>query len=140
MNTGILVTRSPPENFLQSGERVYAIGNFESQARQWARNGLPVAAAMPYPFLIPQFYTAAMDKAPNPNAAALLAGYLATPEGIAAGRARNFQGDYRKGSSDPIAQMIAKSGAPVIYDDLGEIAKRDAMIGKANSITAGQIR
>jgi ABC-type Fe3+ transport system substrate-binding protein len=140
MKTGILTTRSPSENFLQSGERLYAIGNFESQAKIWARNGLPVDAVTPEPFLVPQFYVAVMEKAPHPNAALLLAGYLATPEGKAAGKAHHFAGDYRKGSPDPIAQMIVKSGAPVVYDDLAEIKNRDALIGKANSITAGQGR
>ena len=140
MKTGILTTRSPPQNFLQSGERLYAIGNFESQAKMWARNGLPVEAVILEPFLIPQFYVAVMEKAPHPNAALLLAGYLATPEGKAAGKAHHFEGDYRKGSPDPVAQMIEKSGAPALYFEVSHIKRSDELTNKANSITAGQGR
>jgi iron(III) transport system substrate-binding protein len=140
MQTGILTTRAPPESLLQSGERLYAVGNFQSQALMWARNGLPVEAVMPEPFLVPQFYVAVMDKAPSENAARLLAGYLATPEGKAAGKDDHFEGDYRKGSPDPVAQMINNSGGTVIWNNLEEIARRDGFISAANAITAGQAR
>lgn len=140
MQTGILLTRAPPQNFLQSGERHYAVANFESQAQMWQKEKLPVNYVVMEPFVVPQFYSAVMEKAPNPNAALLLAGYMATPEGKRDGEAHNFEGDYRKGSPHPIAKKIESSGATVVYDRMEDLAKRDAMIAKANSIIAGQAR
>ena len=140
MQTGILLTRTPPESFLQSGERVYAVANFESQAKMWARQGLPVDFVIPEPIIAPQFYAAVMDKAPNPNAALLMAGYMASPEGKAACEAHNFEGDYRKGSPHPLAQKIWNSGATVIFDRMEDLSKRDGYIAKVNAIIAGQAR
>jgi iron(III) transport system substrate-binding protein len=140
MQTGILLTRGPPESFLQSGERHYAVATFESQAQQWKKGGLPVDYVVMEPFIVPQFYAAVMEKAPNPNAALLLAGYMATPEGKRDGEAYNFEGDYRKGSPHPIAKKIESSGGTVLYDKMENLAKRDAMTAKANAIIAGQAR
>jgi ABC-type Fe3+ transport system substrate-binding protein len=140
MQTGILLTRAPPQNFLQSGERHYAVANFESQAQMWKKNGLPVDFVTIEPFIAPQFYAAVMEKAPNPNAALLLAGYLGSPEGKRDGEAHNFEGDYRRGSPHPIAQKISSSGATVVYDRMEDLARRDALTAKANSIIAGQTR
>jgi ABC-type Fe3+ transport system substrate-binding protein len=138
--TGILLTRAPPQNFLQSGERLYAIGNFESQSDTWALQGLPVAHVVPSPVVMPQFYAAVMDKAPHASAARLLAGYLVTPEGKKAAYTSNHEGDYRKGSDHPIAQHIYSSGMTVISDRLDEIDKRDELIRKVNQIVSGQAR
>jgi ABC-type Fe3+ transport system substrate-binding protein len=140
MQTGILLTRAPPESFIQSGERIYAVANFESQAKMWSRNGLPVDYVLPDPVIAPQFYSAVMDKAPNPNAALLLAGYMATQEGKVAGEAHNFEGDYRKGSPHPIAQKIWSSGATVVFDRIEEMTRRDALIARVNAIISGQAR
>jgi iron(III) transport system substrate-binding protein len=138
--TGILLTRAPPQNFLQSGERLYAVANFESQSDTWAQQGLPVAYVVPSPVVMPQFYAAVMDKAPHANAARLLAGYLVAPEGKRAAEAFNHEGDYRKGSEHPIAKQIFSSGVTVIPDRLEEMDKRDELIRKVNQIIAGQAR
>ncbi len=139
-NTGILLTRAPPQNFLQSGERLYAVGNFVSQAITWSLQGLPVDYVVPGPVVMPQFYVAVVDKAPHGNAARLLAGYLATHEGKTAAEASNHESDDRQGSDSAIAQRVFASGLKVIPDRLEEMDKRDAMIAKVNQVIAGQAR
>ena len=138
--TGILITRAPSENFLQSGERIYAVANFESQSKMWSAAGLAVDFVIPEPVVMGQFYAAVMDKAPHPNAAALLAGYATTPEGKRDAEAYNHEGDYRKGSGHPLAAKIHAPGNVVIGDRLEEMDQRDALIAKMSPIIAGQAR
>jgi ABC-type Fe3+ transport system substrate-binding protein len=140
MKTNIILGRAPPQNFLQSGERQYAVANFVSQSQDWARQGLPVDYVIPEPVIAAQFYAAVMDKAPHPNAARLMAGYMTTEDGKAARKAFNFTGDYRKNSSDPVAKKIWASGVPLVFDTIEDMALREALIAKVNPITAGQTR
>ena len=49
-----------------------------------AAEGLPVSQVVAEPVVVGQFGVTIMKNAPHPNAARLLAGFLATPEGKAA--------------------------------------------------------
>jgi iron(III) transport system substrate-binding protein len=138
--TGILLTRAPTQNFLQSGERPYAMANFVSQSKDWAHQGLPVDYVIPEPVIAAQFYAAVMEKAPHPNAARLLAGYMSTDDGKKAREAANYTGDYRKNSSNPIARQIWSSGAPLVFDTIEDMALRDSLIAKSNAVISGQAR
>ncbi len=138
--TGILLTRAPPQNFLQSGERHFAVANFISQSKDWSSQGLPVEGVIPSPVIAAQFYAAVMDKAPHPNAARLLAGYMASEAGKKARSAANHTGDYRKTSSDPVAKQIWSSNVPLVFDTLEDMPLREALIAKVNPIIAGQAR
>src|SRR6187455_1452015 len=82
--TNLLLTRAPRESLLQSGERVYAFGEIDSLIRAVAAEGLPVSQVVPQPVVVGQFGATIMKNAPHPNAARLLAGFLASPEGKAA--------------------------------------------------------
>ena len=79
--TDILLTRAPRELLLQSGERVISVGEIDSQVRAWIAEGLPLAFVVPEPVIVGQFGASVMAKAPNPNAARLMAGYLASVDG-----------------------------------------------------------
>jgi iron(III) transport system substrate-binding protein len=140
MQTGILLSRAPTQNLLQSGERHYAFANFVSQSQDWARQGLPVDYVVPTPVIATQLYASVMDKAPHPNAARLMAGYMSTPEGKAARRDFNFAADVRKNSNDPLARQIWSSGAAIVFDQMEDIPLREALIAKVNPIIAGQAR
>ena len=82
--TDILLTRAPRESLLQSGERVISVGEIDSQVRAWIAEGLPLEFVVPEPVIVGQFGASVMAKAPNPSAARLLAGCLASDEGKAA--------------------------------------------------------
>ena len=84
--TDILLTRAPRESLLQSGERVISVGEIDSQVRAWIAEGLPVAFVVPEPVIVGQFGASVMAKAPNPNAARLMAGCLASIDGKKAAR------------------------------------------------------
>jgi hypothetical protein len=76
----LLLTRAPRESLLQSGERLYAFGEIDSLIRAVAAEGLPVSQVVPQPVVVGQFGATIMKNAPHPNAARLLAGFLATAE------------------------------------------------------------
>jgi iron(III) transport system substrate-binding protein len=92
--TGILLTRAPRESLLQSGERLYAFGEVDSLIRAVAAEGLPVAQVVPEPVVIGQFGVTILKNAPHPNAARLLAGYLASDEGKRGRSEATFHNDY----------------------------------------------
>ncbi len=140
MNNGLMVTRAPSQNLLQTGERLYAIGSFDSNTRLWASQGLPIDFVIPEPVIAVQFFTAVMEKAPHPNAARLLAGFLSSQEGKDAATAANFQRDYRKGAKDPLAREIWSSNKTMVFERMEDIPLRDSLINKASPIIAGQTR
>jgi iron(III) transport system substrate-binding protein len=114
-DTGILLTRAPRESILQSGERVMAAGEVVTLPKLWA-----------------------LEKAPHPNAARLLAGWLASKEGKAARTRGNLEDDYRPGADNAEAKKIYASGVPVIEDTVEGMKPRAALYKQAADILTGQ--
>ena len=139
-NTGILLTRAPRESLLQSGERTIAAGEVDVLPKLWARGGMPVKYVIPSPVVLGQFGGAVLDKAPHPNAARLLAGWLASKEGKAARERDNLEVDFRPGSDNPEAKKIYASGVPVIEDTVELMKPRAALYKKAADILTGQAK
>jgi iron(III) transport system substrate-binding protein len=138
--TDMLVTRAPREPFLQSGERLYAVGDFDSSSLYWTQQGLPVNYVIPQPGAAVQFVAAVMAKAPNPNAARLLAGWMTTPEGKLAREKMRFETDYRPGSPSPNATKLHASKASIIFEGEGNMVEREQIYKKADPIFSGQKR
>lgn len=136
--TDILLTRAPREPFLQSGERLYAVGDFDSASLFWSAQGLPVDFVIPQPVAAVQFVAAAMAKAPNPNAARLLAGWLTTPEAKQAREKMRFEADYRPGSESANAKKLHAMGATMFFEAESNMVQREAIYKKADSILSGQ--
>jgi iron(III) transport system substrate-binding protein len=125
----LLLTRAPRESLLQSGERVYAFGE-----------GLPVSQVVPQPVVVGQFGVTVMKNAPHPNAALLLAGFLASPEGKAARLAATSQADYGPTSDNPLAKELHSGKLQVVWDTPDNMAAREALFGRAAAILTGQAR
>jgi iron(III) transport system substrate-binding protein len=139
-DTGILLTRAPRESILQSGERVIAAGEVDTLPKLWAAGGMPVKYVIPAPVVLGQFGATVLAKAPHPNAARLLAGWLASNEGKQAREKGNYEVDYRPGSDHPDAKKIYASGVPVIEDRVEEMEARAALYKKAADILTGQAK
>jgi iron(III) transport system substrate-binding protein len=137
-DTGILLTRAPRESILQSGERTIAAAEVDTLPKLWAAGGMPVKYVIPAPVVLGQFGGAVLAKAPHPNAARLLAGWLASKEGKKAREKGNFEVDYRPGSDHPDAKRIYASGVPVIEDTVEQMKARAALYKKAADILTGQ--
>ncbi len=139
-NADIMQTNAPREPFLQSGERLYAAAEVDSFPKLWARDGIPVGYVIPEPVVTAQFGVVVMDKAPNPAAARLMAGWMASAEGKKEREKNVFQIDYLPGSDNPTAKRIHASGAQVILDTPELVAKRDELMRKIAPIVSGQAR
>ena len=138
--TDILLTRAPRESLLQSGERVISVGEIDSQVRAWMAEGLPVAFIVPEPVIVGQFGASVMAKAPNPNAARLMAGYLASIDGKAAREKATFQSDYGPTAQNELARRLHSGGTQVVHDTVQIMAAKEALYPKAAAILTGQAK
>jgi len=136
----LLLTRAPRESLLQSGERLYAFGEIDSLIRSVAAEGLPVSQVVPEPVVVGQFGVSIPKNAPHRNAARLLAGFLASPEGKAARLAATSQADYGPTSSNELARKLHSGKLQVIWDTPDNMAAREALFGRAAAILTGQAR
>jgi iron(III) transport system substrate-binding protein len=136
----LLLTRAPRESLLQSGERLYAFGEVDSLVRAVAAEGLPVSQVVPEPVVVGQFGVTVMKSAPHPNAARLLAGFLATPEGKAARLKATSQADYGPTSDNELAKLLHSGKLQVVWDRPDNMVQREALFGRAAAILTGQTR
>ncbi|HEY8578665.1 MAG TPA: extracellular solute-binding protein, partial [Beijerinckiaceae bacterium] len=134
----VLLTRAPRETFVESGERLLAFGEIENTYRRHAVEGKVFGVAIPEPAVMVQFGTSVMANAPHPNAARLLAAWLATPEGRAARQKLTGGIDYEAGSSNEIAKKLASGEMKAVFDLPENMEQRDAAIRKATPIVAGR--
>jgi iron(III) transport system substrate-binding protein len=138
--TDILLTRAPRESLLQSGERVISVGEIDSQVRAWIAEGLPLAFVVPEPVIVGQFGASVMASAPNPNAARLMAGYLASADGKAAREKATHQSDYGPTATNELARRLHAGGAQVVHDTVQIMAAKEALYPKAAAILTGQAK
>jgi len=136
----VMLTNTPREPFLQSGERLYAVGEIDTFPRLWARDGIAVDYVIPEPVITAQFGVMVVKNAPHFAAARLMAGWMASPEGKRTREEAALQSDYLPTSKNPVAQRIYASGAQVLLDTPELSARRDAVIRQIAPIVLGQAR
>jgi hypothetical protein len=79
-----------------------------------------------------------MEKAPNPNAARLLAGFLATPEGKKAREQATSASDYSAAGTSDFAKLVHSGKVQVVPDTPELMAQREKAIAEMGPIVAGQ--
>ncbi len=134
----IQLTRAPRESIVATGERVLAVGEIDSLARVWDRAGMKIDYAVPEPMVLGQFGATVMARAPNPNAALLLAGYMASAEGKAAKEKATLQGDYGPAGASEIARRVHSGKAEVAFDTPQLMEAREKAIREMAPIVTGQ--
>ena len=135
-----LITRAPREGILQRGERLVAVGEFVGSALYWKSIGIPTHWAATELMPASQFGVATLVRAPHPNAAKLLAGWMTTDEAKAARERLMFSADVRPGSPSPIGAMLRASGGRIVFEDLGNMNERAAFYEQLAAIVTGQAR
>jgi iron(III) transport system substrate-binding protein len=135
----IMLTRAPRETFLKSGERMLALGEIDGTYRRQAKLGNPYGVKVPQPVVFTQFGSMVMANAPHPNAARLLAAWLATDEGKAARQEATGRLEYDKPDSE-LARKLAAGQIPVIVEKPEDTKRRDDAINKAMPIVARRER
>jgi iron(III) transport system substrate-binding protein len=131
----IMLTRAPRETFLKSGERLIALGEIDGTYRRQAKRGNIFGIKVPQPVVFTQFGSMVMTHAPHPNAARLLAAWLASEEGQAARREATGELFYDKPNSE-LAQKLRAGTIPVIVETPENTKDRDEAINKAMPIVA----
>ena len=135
-----LVTRAPREGILQRGERLVAVGEFIGSAMLWKSQGLPTGwITMP---IVPaaQFAVAPLARAPHPNAAKLLSGWMTTDEAKSARERSRFNADVRPGATSNLAETLTALGRTILYEDLDNIVERATFYERLSRIVTGQVR
>lgn len=119
-----LIVNTPSGPYLKSGERVMAVGESISLAYQYRAEGLDVGYQTLDLVPAGQFAITVLKDAPHPNAALLLAAWLASDEGRALYESVIHEADIRPGSKSAMAQEIAATKAKVILEDPATMEER----------------
>jgi ABC-type Fe3+ transport system substrate-binding protein len=85
-----------------------------------------------------QFAVAVMKDAPHPNAARLLAAWLATDDGLAVREKLVHGFSIRPGSKSALADEIRRAKAKTILEDLSTMVQRAALYKKFSALARGQ--
>jgi iron(III) transport system substrate-binding protein len=134
----ILLTRAPREPIINSGERLYGLGEVDNLVRRWGRAGLKIDYVHPEPIVLGQFVSTVMTNAPHPNAARLLAGFLASVDGKEARSNATFAGDYSAAGTSEFAKLVNSGKVQVVHDTPENMAQRENAIRVFGPIVAGQ--
>ena len=112
----------------------YYVGMANTGTELWVRAGLPVRYVVPEPVIMEQQGPAVLASAPHPAAARLIAGFLASPEGIAARQKYSFSVDMRPESRDPLAVELRAQADEIVYDAPSTAEERSRLFEAARSI------
>jgi len=134
----VMLTRSPREPIVNSGERLYSLGEVDFLVRIWQKSGLKLGYVVPEPIIVGQFTASVMAKAPHPNAARLLAGFMVSSEGKAARKALTSAEDYSITGTSDLAKRINSGKAQVVNDNPDKSDEREKAIQRMGPIVAGQ--
>jgi iron(III) transport system substrate-binding protein len=134
----MLITSTPAESLLKSGERVLAVGESVSLAYQYAADG--VDSGYQIMDLVPagQFAVSVLKDAPHPNAALLLAAWLASDEGKEYYETLVHQPDIRPGSTSAFAHEIAAAKAKPVLEDVANMDQRADYYKNFSALVRGQ--
>jgi iron(III) transport system substrate-binding protein len=125
------------EQAIVSGERPYVVATANYLAERWKARGLPVEVVLPEPVFITNFGAVAMRKAPHPNAARLLAVWLAGPDGRAEREKALLAIDLRPTSMHPKAKELRESGKRLYLDTKEAADIRNTLIPEMDRIFSG---
>jgi ABC-type Fe3+ transport system substrate-binding protein len=106
-------------------------------AERWKARGLPVEVVLPDPVFIAHFGSVVMKRAPHPNAARLLAVWLAGADGKAAREQALFAIDLRPSSEHPKAVELRASNKRLYLDTKETIEARNKLIPEMDKIFSG---
>jgi iron(III) transport system substrate-binding protein len=134
-----LITRAPREVILQRGERLVGVGEFVSASLYWKHSlGMPIGWAPMPTMAAAQFVVSPLARAPHPNAAKLLAGWLATAEAKAARERLRFDADLTPGAATKLAGQIAATKSKILYEDVTNMKARATLYEAMSGIVSGR--
>jgi iron(III) transport system substrate-binding protein len=133
-----LIINTPSESYLKSGERIMAVGESISLAYQYQADGVDVGYLTLDLVPAGQFAVTVLKDAPHPNAALLLAAWLASDEGRDLYERLIHEADIRPGSKSALAKEIAATNAKVILEDVSTMELRAKYYEGYSKLVRGQ--
>jgi iron(III) transport system substrate-binding protein len=134
----LLVTNTPAESLLRSGERLLAVGDSVSLAYRYSADGVPSGYVIMDIVPAAQFAAAVLKDAPHPKAALLLAAWLGSDEGRELYDRIDHEADIRPGSKSPLAQEIAAKHAKVVLEDEATMDERAKYYQSFSALVRGE--
>lgn len=130
------------ESMVKTGERPIALANFPQNAIYWKTvEKAPTAWAPVSPTGAVQFVSSALSKAPHPNAAKLLAGWLASDEAKEIReQVREGGANLRSGSRSKITADLRARGVKWVLEDVTTMKQRAEFANRINPVVTGQQR
>lgn len=122
------------EQSLLSGRSQYAVAISSHMAYSWQARGLPITVVLPEPVFVSQFGSVVPRNAPHPNAARLLASWLASPQGKAAREQALHAVDLRPSSTHPKAVELRQSRKRIYDDSQAAVTARAALLPKVQTV------
>lgn len=134
----LIVTNAPAEALLKSGERVLAVGDSVALSYRYTADG--VASGYIVMDVVPaaQFAVAVFKDAPHPNAALLLAAWLASDEGRELYERVIHEADIRPGSKSELAAEIQAKGGKIVLEDTDTMDRRAKYYESFSALVRGE--
>jgi ABC-type Fe3+ transport system substrate-binding protein len=133
-----LVTSTPAEALLKSGERILAVADSVSLSYRYSEDGVPSGYLVMDIVPAAQFAVAVLKDAPHPNAAALLAAWLASDEGRELYERVILEPDIRPGSKSALADEIRAAKAKILLEDVATMDKRAQYYQSFSALVRGE--
>ncbi|HUK61102.1 MAG TPA: extracellular solute-binding protein [Stellaceae bacterium] len=134
----LLVTNAPAEALLKSGERVLAVGDSVALSYRYTADGVPSGYVVMDTVPAAQFAVAVFKDAPHPNAALLLAAWLASDEGRALYESVIHEADIRPGSTSALAAEIHAKGSRIVLEDTDTMDQRAKYYESFSALVRGE--
>jgi ABC-type Fe3+ transport system substrate-binding protein len=134
----LLLTLAPRDGILKSGERAITITEFTSLVQRYAESG--VDAKYKTLDIVPatQFLVSPIAKAPHPNAAQLVSGFLTTEEARQFRERASFDVDVRPSSNSKLAMELRASGGKLIVEDPSNMEQRAEFYKRLSPLVTGR--
>lgn len=133
----VLWTNELLQQTIESGERPYVAGITNYLAEGWKKRNPAIEVVLPEPIFVMQFGAVVTSRAPHPNAARLLALWLAGPQGRKAREEALLAVDLRPSSEHPQAVALRTSGKRLYVDSPEAVEARNKLIPEMDRIMAG---
>jgi iron(III) transport system substrate-binding protein len=134
----LIVTNTPAEGLLKTGERVLAVGDSVSLSYRYSDDGVPAGYLVMDLVPAAQFAVAVFKEAPHPNAATLLAAWLASDEGRELYERVIHEPDIRPGSKSALLREIEAAKAKVLLEDMATMDQRAAYYQSFSALVRGE--
>ena len=114
----IIQPRGGPQTLesLVAGQAPLALIQFDRVFRAKVKDGAPVDFLWITPMSVTRFYSIAVKKVRNPNAAKLLTGYLGTPEASALMEKASFRSQLGPSAQTDAAKMARAAGVKFVWN------------------------